>query len=402
MNAAPLLILAFSTALFAPQQPAPATIQAGDQAQASKATVPAPQIALLHVYRPSEFFGAALFPSIYVDGEQVARVGNGRRVTIKLTPGSHSIKSDDKGSAITLDARAGEDYFVRLEEVQAIPKAKGKVTLMPPEQGTHEYDLQRPIEESRVVAPNMVDSGEGRLAQAPSPKSAGDSQSVAGVPEQENKVSTTAPSPVSSQAASADASPGDLVPYEGQKNEFTISLPKGWVAQDQSLMPGVKEDSRFNIIIFYLSPNPSSRDSKTVPFELVPASLMTKVDTGEIPSFFAQKLPAKKGMSCDGFSESAEKYVFKTVTGVPTFGKGATIVEAPRSEPISFAGCKGIRVRGTGQASGASTPETNDVYAASDGKTLYLFSLRNHADYYKKNVDVFQKSLATARLTAAK
>jgi hypothetical protein len=84
------------------------------------------------------------------------------------------------------------------------------------------------------------------------------------------------------------------------------------------------------------------------------------------------------------------------------FDQGATILEAPRSEPTSVAGCKGIRIRGTGKPTKEDPLQTIDVYAVSDGKTLYLFTLRATADNYKKNAEVFQKSLGTARLTVPK
>jgi hypothetical protein len=239
----------------------------------------------------------------------------------------------------------------------------------------------------------------------PSPKGGSDFQAVKskGVQTQDKTTETAAPPPASAQPAPADASPEQWLPYEGQKSQFTISLPKGWVAYDQSLMqqmlPG-KGNSRFNLIVFYLSPNPSSKNSTTIQFEMLPVELMAKIDSGEVPSFFLQKFPAK-GMSCAGFSEKAEKDVFKMITGDRILGKGATILEAPRSEPISAAGCKGIRVRGIGQPARENTPQTLDAYAVSDGKVLYLFTLRNQAGYYKKNAEVFQKSMATAKLAAA-
>jgi len=37
-----------------------------------------------------------------------------------------------------------------------------------------------------------------------------------------------------------------------------------------------------------------------------------------------------------------------------------------------------------------------DVYAVSDGETLYIFSLRGHTEYYAKNADVFQKAVSSA------
>ena len=464
-----MLCSTFATSALAQQQPSDTPTQpaapplaeppAANAPQAAAAS-PAPQTARLHVYRQPQFVGSALFPSIYVDGTQVARVGNGRRVTIKLTPGSHYIKSDDKGSAITLDVKAGQDYFIRLDEVQGMMKGKGKVTLVPSEQGAPEYNLQRPIEEKRVVAPEMVEIGGGRLVLVPSaqleaditrmirtleavdhpgcdlqivkqlrsadepgierwdikscdvassydvqivpsPKGGSDFRAVKSksVQTQDKATDTAAPPPVSSQAATADTSPEELVPYDGQKSEFTIALPKGWVAQDQSQTLG-KGNSKFNLILFHPSyPNPTAQDAKSA--ELVAMKLLTGIDSGEIPSFFIQRVPAKNGMSCAGFSEKAEKDVFKMITGDPILDKKATILEAPRSEPVSVAGCKGIRVYGTGQPARENAPQTIDAYAVSDGKVLYLFTLRNQADYYKKNAEVFQKSMATARLAAA-
>ncbi|HMD18443.1 MAG TPA: DUF2846 domain-containing protein [Terriglobales bacterium] len=231
-----------------------------------------------------------------------------------------------------------------------------------------------------------------------SPKGGSDFQVVKSVQEQEQKTDTAAPPPVSSQAATADASPEEWVPYEGQKNEFTIALPKGWVAQDQSQMLG-KGNSKFNLILFHPSyPNLTAQDAKSA--ELMAMKQLTGIDSGEIPSFFVQRVPAKNGMSCAGFSEKAEKDVFKMITGDPILDRKAAIQEAPRSEPLSVAGCKGIRIHGTGQPAKENTPQTLDVYAASDGKVLYLFTLRNQADYYKKNAEVFQKSMATAKLAA--
>ena len=235
----------------------------------------------------------------------------------------------------------------------------------------------------------------------PSPTGGSDFRAVKskGAQTQDKTTDAAAPPPVSSLPATADASPEQWVPYEGQKSQFTISLPKGWVAQDQSQTLG-KGNSKFNLILFHPSyPNPTAQDAKSA--ELVAMKLLTGIDSGEIPSFFIQRVPAKNGMSCAGFSEKAEKDVFKMITGDPILDKKATILEAPRSESVSVAGCKGIRVYGTGQPARENAPQTIDAYAVSDGKVLYLFTLRNQADYYKKNAEVFQKSMATAKLAAA-
>ena len=90
MKIAMCLVLGLVTAVFA-QEPR-ASSASESAAQGMNAANPEPQFALLRVYRLSNYYGAALYPSVYVDGKQVARVGSGRRVAIKLTPGMHEIK----------------------------------------------------------------------------------------------------------------------------------------------------------------------------------------------------------------------------------------------------------------------------------------------------------------------
>jgi hypothetical protein len=386
MRTVTVFVLALATVTFAQEQPEPAS-QSAESAQGTQARSPVPLIARLRVYRQPKFSGSALYPSIYVDGRQVARVGNGRRVTIKLTPGSHNIKSDDNGSAITLDATAGQDYYVRVDEVQGMMKGKGKVTLMPSGQGAPEYSRQRPIEESRKIAPEMIEDFDLTLPARGAPKM----QEVPSVPQQP-ETSATPPTPVT------EGLPEGFVLYEGSKAQFTIGIPKDWAAYDQGQTmkaAGLERmTGRFgDMIIFY-----QSKDST---HGLIDSpELMGKVDTGEVPSFFLQKLPADKGMSCAGFSEKAEKKAIDQIGKDPNF-KGNKAMEPAHAETANVGGCKGLRIRAKGQRS-PEPPLVADAYVASDGMTLYTFSLRNPADNYEKNVDVFQKAISTLKLSAAK
>ena len=113
--------------------------------------------ARLRVYRQRRYAGSALAPSIYVDDKPVARVGNGRRVSIRLTPGSHIIRSDDKSSAISLDAKAGQEYYVRVDESTGFWKGHGKLTMLMSEQGSPEYKMQKPVEADRKLAKEMIE-----------------------------------------------------------------------------------------------------------------------------------------------------------------------------------------------------------------------------------------------------
>jgi hypothetical protein len=226
-------------------------------------------------------------------------------------------------------------------------------------------------------------------------------------------VNAQAPESIASQAAPASAVqpmsstpaqatlPDGFALYEGQKDQFTIAIPPGWVARDRSQILQLKESSPspFNITYFYLPPQNTPQDAAT-PEEL--RKTIRGIATGDIPAFFVQKLQAEDGMSCDGFSEKAQRSVFNILNSDTMFSLRALIVELPRSEPISLGGCKGVRVYGTGQADGESTPRTTDINAVSDGKILYLFALRATADNYKKNAEIFKKSVSTAKITGTK
>ena len=213
-------------------------------------------------------------------------------------------------------------------------------------------------------------------------------------------VATPAPAATSSQPASAATLPDGFVLFEGRKDQFIIAIPKDWAVHDQARLleeHGVQrmKDNYFNMIIFYRSPDAAPSGDMSV-------EVMRKIDTLEVPSFFVQKVRPSNGMSCGEFSEKAQKEVLKLVSSSDSFTKGATVTEAPHAEPSAVAGCKGTRIQGSGQAQKSSTATKHVVYAASDGAVLYLFSLRGPADKFDQSAQVFEKAMATARLTAAR
>jgi len=151
------LMLAFAGLALAQQKEIPATLPTAAPPAAGKSATSDAEVAHVRVYRQKRFSGGALAPSIYVDDKQIARVGNGRRFSMRLLPGTHTIRSDDKSSAITLDAKPGQEYYVRVEEATGFWKGHGKLTLVLPEQGTPEYKLQKPVEEDRKTARELIE-----------------------------------------------------------------------------------------------------------------------------------------------------------------------------------------------------------------------------------------------------
>ena len=118
-------------------------------------------VVLLHVYRQKGVMTSTFKPSIFIDDKQIARMANNSRMTIKLSTGTHTVRSDDKSSVITVDAKAGQDYYVRVDESAGF-KVHGKLLMMTPEQGAPEFKLEKPLEDKDKIARDMIqDDGGG-------------------------------------------------------------------------------------------------------------------------------------------------------------------------------------------------------------------------------------------------
>ncbi len=229
------------------------------------------------------------------------------------------------------------------------------------------------------------------------PQHAASAQPVAASVEQ------TPPGPESGSAPSASpdqaqAQPDGFFSYEGSKEQFTIGIPKGWTVYDQGQVLKASGMDRMptrtaDIVIFYQSSDPTAEG-------MLSPELMQKVDTGVLPSFFLQRQRADNGMSCNGFSDKAGKRAVDLIGKDPEF-RGKNAVEAAHAESFAVGGCKGLRISAKGQR-GQGFPLIAEAYVASDGETMYVFSLRNPAENFDKNVDVFHKAISTLKLAAVK
>src|ERR1700727_2127038 len=67
------------------------------------------------VYRASKFTGSALKPSVYVDGNQVARLENGYYISLQLAPGKHNFESSMKKTApLEIDVKPKETVYLEM------------------------------------------------------------------------------------------------------------------------------------------------------------------------------------------------------------------------------------------------------------------------------------------------
>jgi hypothetical protein len=102
--------------------------------------------ATIHVYRYKRFYAKALKPSVYFDGKQVARLGNGEVFTTTLSPGKHTITSNDKNSGVDLELSSGDEIFIRMDMTSTdMWKSHGALTMMLTEQGRHDIAGLKPL-----------------------------------------------------------------------------------------------------------------------------------------------------------------------------------------------------------------------------------------------------------------
>ena len=171
----------------------------------------------------------------------------------------------------------------------------------------------------------------------------------------------------------------DFAPFEGFKEQFTVALPSGWHVYNQSEAISRKQ-SPFGVVFFSAQPL-TKPGEKTADIEL-----LATADTGEIATSFVNRQPAGNGMTCSEFSRVAGGRL------VPTQFLPKRIV---------LGGCQGFRVLMRAKYSKPEKAEwVVDVRAASDGKVLYLFSLRARAEHYETVLGTFENALATLKLSS--
>jgi len=190
----------------------------------------------------------------------------------------------------------------------------------------------------------------------------------------------------------ADAA-GDLVPFTGLEEQFTIALPAGWSVYNQSAaLSG--ERGPLGVVFF-------SAQSLIKPGEkAASAELLGKADVGEIPTFFVDRQSAGKDMTCSEFSRIAGGRVAGMVRRDPAFSKGRALPTQFLPERIELGGCQGFKVHLRASHSNPDAEWTIDVRAISDGKVLYLFSLRATSEHYQKTLGIFEKVLETLKLSS--
>jgi len=140
-------------------------------ADAPKSAASSSDSAHVRVYRPRLLPGSGFNPSIFVDDKEVFRLPNSKRCSVRISPGPHTISSDDKSSRIQVDAKGGQEFYISVQELPGgFLKGRGKLTLVANEQGKPEYQLAKPLDDDKKVAKDMIE--EDAIAEMPPPAGA--------------------------------------------------------------------------------------------------------------------------------------------------------------------------------------------------------------------------------------
>lgn len=189
---------------------------------ASPQTEPGQSKATLYVYRYKQFVGKALSPSVYCDEAELARMVNGRYFTVKLDPGKHSFRSNDKQSGIDLDMKAGQSYFIRVEIATGFMKGHGRLVLTAGEQASYEVKQLKPLDDDKIVDKARVSVAEVNLEAPAKPAATPEQQKPASALQPAASGTTSKPNatltPVS-QVTTTEESLGDAARRVKQKKQ---------------------------------------------------------------------------------------------------------------------------------------------------------------------------------------
>lgn len=175
--------------------------------------------------------------------------------------------------------------------------------------------------------------------------------------------------------------------YEVYHKQFIIWLPEGWIAaSDDSKF---ESDLRTSIGRIVFGPERIEVENAKEKEEI-----MKKYTTGELPSFSVQRFPLKFDIYCDSFPKETQRKVVKMVYKDPMFDRKNKHLERFRADTVFTGECVGIRIRGrTQQPDGIVW--VMDAYAFADDEILYLFTLKNVAEYYEINSSLFEQFIST-------
>ena len=116
--------------------------QSDSKAQVENVSAPAAQsqTATIIFYRPGAFYGKALHPSIYVDGQEIGRLKSGKYIAYQTTPGKHLLTSSKKDTAVEVTASHDQPQYVEMMIQTGTWRGAGRLVPVPADEGKQKSD----------------------------------------------------------------------------------------------------------------------------------------------------------------------------------------------------------------------------------------------------------------------
>jgi len=111
---------------------------------------------IVHVYRYKAWTGSALEPPFLVDNVKIAQMDNGSWFKVKLDVGKHTFQSNDKQAGLELELKSSEEYYIRMDIAEGVWKGKGRLVIVPKEQGAFELQKLKPLRKTKILDATKV------------------------------------------------------------------------------------------------------------------------------------------------------------------------------------------------------------------------------------------------------
>jgi hypothetical protein len=132
----------------------------GGSSPASPNTTPSPTAAAapdqggvkatVYIYRPGKFFGKALEPSVFLDEQKLLDMDNARYLALKLAPGRHILRSNEKNSEIDQVWDSGQTYYIKITIAAGMMKGHGQMGMVTEKLALKEMQQLRPLDKDNI------------------------------------------------------------------------------------------------------------------------------------------------------------------------------------------------------------------------------------------------------------
>jgi hypothetical protein len=106
--------------------------------------------ATVYIYRPGKFFGKALEPSVFLDEQKVFDMDNARYLVLRLAPGRHILRSNEKNSELDQVWEGGQSYDIKITIAAGMMKGHGQMGMVTEKLALKEMQGLRPLDKDNV------------------------------------------------------------------------------------------------------------------------------------------------------------------------------------------------------------------------------------------------------------